>query len=407
MASFREKLRKKSISYGDAVFSMLLIIAVLKAFLAFSELIPKGLSHYMNDVFNVIFLACGVYKLFVLQKYFAKQIFYLLLVGAVCVYSDFSMHRFLYIPDFIILASTQSIDFKKSMKLVWKIEALLLSIHILIYPFMYLFFRDRVKFTVRGYNNDNNLRHQFLLQHSNVFSMLLLWTILAYLYANYEKLNKKKIVICWGIYIFFYLFTNSNSGMMIISFVSIVLLLKDVLNKWIERGISFLSRYIYIILAAFFNFMMVIYTYLVGFPRIIWKVVDSFFTGRLKYGAYAYAKYGITLFGQNLNGTVRDYWEGFWIDGLPNDNMYMFFSVSFGLVFMLMIAFLFWRFADRASTDEKIIIIAYSLYTMMESYVIDFHFCFALILLMKYIWGSRAENNYHLRNKGNVLENGG
>ncbi len=387
MASFREKIREKSINYDDAVFSVLIILAVVKAFLAFSELIPKGFSNHMNDIFNVVFLTVGAYKLFVLQKYTVKQVFVLLFIGAVCVYSDFSLRRFLYIPDFILLASKQSVDFKKSMKLVWKIDALLLSIHILAYPFMYFFFRERVRFTIRGYNNDTGLRHQFLLQHSNVFSMLLLWTILAYIYANYENLNKKKIGICWLIYAFFYLFTNSNSGLLILTFVSILYILTDVLGERMNKGISSLSRYIYAALAVFFNFMMVIYTYLVGFPRLIWKAVDTFFTGRLKYGAYAYAKSGISLFGQRINLNVKDYWEGFWIDALPNDNMYMFFSVSYGLVFMLIIAVLFWKYAGQASTDEKLMIIAYSLYTMMESYVTDIHFCFALILLMKYAWG--------------------
>ncbi len=386
MSSLREKINQKNIDYAESIYNLAFLCGVLKAMFAFSELITnKG---FFNVVFNVAFFAIMTYKLFFLQKYTVAQIITLIITGLACIFTDFAIYRLVYIPAFLMIAATQGIDFKKSMKFMWKVQAFILAIHVMIYPIMYNFFGDRVGITVRGFNEDNRIRHQFLFSHANVFSMLLLWTIFGYIYANFEKLNKKRIFACWGINAFFYLYTNSNSGMIILSIVSVLLIIRDLVGEKFNVVLLFLSKYLFIILAVFFNIMMVSYPQLTGNLREKWKEIDSFFTGRLKYGAYVYAKKGFTIIGRNLNisSKIKEYWEGFWIEGLPADNMYMFFSVWYGLFFTFLIAFLFWRYSQYATTAEIIIIIAYSLYTMMESYIIYTQFCFALLLLMRYVW---------------------
>lgn len=384
MSSIREKINQINIDYAEKIYNLAFLCGVLKAMFAFSELITN--KNFFNAVFNVAFFGIMIYKLFFLQKYSIAQIFTLIITGLACAYTDFSIWRVVFVPAFLMIAATQGIDLKKSMRFMWKVQAVILAIHVMIYPIMYTFFGNRVGITVRGYNNDNRIRHQFLFSHANVFSMLLLWTIFGYIYANFDKLDKKRIVACWGVYAFFYLYTDSNSGMIILSVVSVLLIIRDLTGEKFDVAISFLSRYLFIILALFFNAMMVSLPQLTGDLREKWKEIDSFFTGRLKYGAYIFDKYGFTLLGRPLNIHIRDYWEGFWIDGLPADNMYMFFSVWYGLFFSVLIAYLFWRYSKYATTAEMIIIIAYSLYTMMESYIIYVQFCFALLLVMRHVW---------------------
>ena len=384
MSAIREKINQINIDYAEKIYNLAFLCGVLKAMFAFSELITN--KSFFNAVFNVAFFSIMIYKLFFLQKYSMTQIFTLIITGLACIYTDFSIWRLVFFPAFLMIAATQGIDFKKSMKFMWKVQASILAIHVMIYPIMYTFFGNRVGITVRGYNNDNRIRHQFLFSHANVFSMLLLWTIFGYIYANFDKLNKKRIVACWGVYAFFYFYTDSNSGMIILSVVSTLLIIRDLIGEKFDVAISFLSRYLFIILSLFFNAMMVSFPQLTGDLREKWMEIDSFFTGRLKYGAYIYAKKGFTLLGRSLDIHIRDYWEGFWIDGLPADNMYMFFSVWYGLFFSVLIAYLFWRYSKYATTAEMIIIIAYSLYTMMESYIIYVQFCFALLLVMRHVW---------------------
>ena len=384
MPSIKESISIKKNNNANFIYDFAFIIITIKSILAFSELIPSGLHNFNNIVLNALFLAVISYKIFVMQNYSVLQVLVLLCTGIASIYSDLTLNRFMLIPDFLLLAAAQEIDFKKIMKLVWKIEAFIILIHVLIYPLLY--FLGRVSFTVRGYNNDNRIRHQFLFGHANVFSMLVLWTVLAYIYANFEKIDKKRIIFCWLINVFFFIFTDSNSGMLILSVILILIILREYFKDVSERIISFLSKYLFIILAVFFNCLMIIYPNTQGIYRELWRNFDSFFTGRLKYGAYIYDKYGFTLFGRALSNKIRDYWEGFWIDGLPADCMYMFFSVWCGLFFLLVIAFLFWKYSDYCTIDEKIIIIAYSLYTMMETYVTYAQLCFALVIVAKYAW---------------------
>ena len=146
--------------------------------------------------------------------------------------------------------------------------------------------------------------------------------------------------------------------------------------------------------------MMIIFPYLTGTARQVWLDMDSFFTGRLKYGAFAFYKMGFSLLGQHLIINRKEYWEGFWFDSFACDNGYMWMEVSYGMIYIILFGYLFWKYSKRASFEEKIIVIAYSLYTMMELYVTYMYYCFAVIMISRYIWENKNTNTRMIgRNK--------
>ena len=53
------------------------------------------------------------------------------------------------------------------------------------------------------------------------------------------------------------------------------------------------------------------------------------------------------------------------------------------------------RFPGKKATfEEKLIFIAYSLYTMMELYVTYMYFCFGVILVGKYLWENNKQEDF-------------
>ncbi|XME03230.1 hypothetical protein QYZ88_003355 [Lachnospiraceae bacterium C1.1] len=333
-----------------------------------------------------------------------KQIFVLLAFLLATTYTDFATSGFRFIPDFLFLIATKDVDFKEVIRKIYRISAVLLLVHLIMYGFFWVFNRSIIQFSARMEANGTlTIRHRIFLSHANTASMIVLWTILGYLYAEYDNLNKKKILCAWGSYVFIHLLTDSNSGLYILTIVSILLLLKNIWGNAIDNAIDFMARYLYIILAIIFNIMMVIFTQLSGLAREIWMNINIFFTGRPLFGAYAYDHYGYSLLGQ-LIFNKKDFWQGIWIDFAPCDNAYMWIPVAYGVVYLIAIAYLFWKYAGYANFAEKIFIIAYSLYTMMEIYVLYFNFAFSMMIIMRYVWKGKAIDDAVIEEKNGRTE---
>lgn len=396
MSIISRKIQTKQLDYSNLVYNIAYVLIVIKAFYAYSDLVAPHRTQLILNICNLLLLGLLMYKMVFLQRYSIKNVVLLGLLGLITFYTDRQVYMFMMLPDFLLIAATQDVDFRKTISIVYKLEAAIIGLHVAVYPLFYFFNRSAVRFSIRG-SDVSRPRHQFLLSHANIFSMLLLWTILGYLYVNYEKLNKKKIILAWLTYVATYMFTKSNSGLLILSAITILLMAKNILGDKVDGLVDFLARYLYFILIIVFDLLMVSFSSLSGPARDIWFKIDDFFTGRPRYGAFAFYKAGFTLFGQHIPFSGKELWSGMWFDSAACDNAYMWMSVSYGLFYLLLIAFLFWRYAPKATFPEKIIFIAYSLYTMMELYVTYMYFCFAVIIVGQYIWDDI--NKVLIRNK--------
>lgn len=389
MKNLLHDIKENNYRYKNKVYLLGFLLIVIKAFYAYSEIIEPIESQTILSIFNVVILLVFIYKILFLQKYSLSQIFISIIVGLACLFTDLRTNMFQLVPDFLLILASQDITIKTIIKIIYKVEAIIISIHVAIYPLMYIFHRDALEFSIRGVSDNDKMRHQLLLSHANIAGMMILWTILGYLYVEFDNLNRKNIIFAWLIYFFSYLFTDSNSGFLILTFVTIILLIKKSDDKHIDNIVTFLSRYLFIILTVFFDLLMIIFPYTSGISREIWLNLDRFFTGRLKYGAFAFYKGGFALIGRPLSMSDMEYWQGFWFSGFGCDNAYMWFSVCYGLFFLIIIGFLFWKYSQNATFEEKLIIISYSLYTMMELYITYIYFCFAILVIMKYVWNNK------------------
>ncbi|WP_408071393.1 hypothetical protein [Butyrivibrio sp. JL13D10] len=404
MLKIGRALNVKKINYDNNIYNIAYIIIVFKAFYAYSDLIEPIRMQLVLNACSLMFALIMAYKMLFLQKYSEKKAIIFLLIGLLTLYTDRKTYMFMMLPNFFLIAATQEVDIKKTIRRMYRISTAIIGLHVIAYPVIYFFNRSSLHFAKRGVSENDKVRHQFLLSHPNIFSMLLLWTILGYIYVNYKKLDRKKIVGLWFIYVFFYMFTYSNSGLIILSAITMLLLLKKTLGNMVDGIVLFLARYLYSILGVFFIGMMVGFPKTQGISRVIWLAIDKFFTGRLKYGAYAYHVSGFTLFGKHIYFGPKELWEGFWVEGFACDNAYMWIAVSYGLFYFVLIAYLFWKYSKRAEFEEQIIFIAYALYTSMELYVTYMYFCFAVILVGKYLWEDYGKNRIvYRRKKANTM----
>ena len=190
MLNLTESQVNKRIEYSNKIYNFAYFIIVFKSLYTYTELIPHNYDQIIFGICNISLLMVIAYKMLFLQKYTIRQIVIIASLILITFYTDRKVFMFTLFPDFLLIAALQDVDFKHTISIMYKIEAVILAIHIVIYPVIYFFNKESIKFTYRK-GSTELVRHQFLLGQSNIFSMFLLWTILAYLYVNYEKLTKR------------------------------------------------------------------------------------------------------------------------------------------------------------------------------------------------------------------------
>jgi len=236
--------------------------------------------------------------------------------------------------------------------------------------------------------------------HTNNFMAFLAWACFAYIYLRYDKMNAFHIAAIWAINIMFFMFTNSQTAILVLIVVTILIALDKLGRGFFDGFLKFMAKYSYTAIAVLFLLLIVIYPQTTGYARQLWDDFDWFLSGRVWYGAYAYHTYGLTFLGVPDMSPQKVFWENRWNDTFTVfDNYYIGNFVSYGFINIILTAIIFIAFGKKMETREKIIIIAFSFYGIMESYVTNVVICFALLIIGKYIYQSQSFNKKIETNK--------
>lgn len=372
------------IKYQTQIYCISVGAIVLKALLSFSDLL-QGVPGIVHSLLGAVFIAGLLYKIMVYQTYNKTNLIVIAAWGMACMITYSKAHYYYLICSYLCIIAAWNVDFKQVTKMLYKMKALYLSVHILFYLIAYYTNREMINFSYRA-GDRSRPRHYFFVSHANTFTMLLTWTTLEYLYSEYERLSYKKIAAVWFVNVFFYLFTDSNTGILVSTITVLCLVGIKAKNRIGEKFVNWGAKYLFLLFSILFPAMMVVFPKLTGAARELWLAVNDMFTGRLLYGACAYDMAGWTLFGKVMELSGKIYWQGFWFDGMGCDNTYVWMFVCYGYIQLLIIAAALMILSKKASVQDKIFIIAYAIYGVMEAYIINATFCFPLMLIGKYLF---------------------
>jgi len=178
--------------------------------------------------------------------------------------------------------------------------------------------------------------------------------------------------------------------MVILTAFTIIIAFEKSDIKSIDRILTIFAKYIYSIVALLFSFLAIIYTRLGSTMRHVWQTLDNVLTGRLKYGAYVYEVFGVTFMGRQLTIPEKIFWDGRWFDKFYYfDNYYHGNLLQFGIIHIIITAVVFVIIGSRLENREKMTIIIFSLYGIMEAYVINVFICFVLLIIGKYFYQNK------------------
>lgn len=361
----------------QSLFEAALILYAVKDILESTRLFRR--PEWLDTLFVLIFLALIVWKL-ALQTYTFWRLVIMGILGGMCAYTCINGNYFYIMVSFLCIFAMQDVDLEQAIRKVSWVKLALVGAHVVYYVICFIIAPGKIQFIYRN----GVKRHYFFLGHPNTFSMFVLWTTIGFAYGYYKKLNRIQLGGLWFVNFFFYLFTNSNTGIMVSTIVYGLMIL-DKSNVSLKRTLKS-SKYIFGIFSIMIPVFVASYTKLPEFLLKVYDFLNTFFTGRLLFGSYVYDVYGISWIGRTIYFPEKTYWRGHWFDTIVFDNAYIWMFVIYGYFYLLLIAVGFFLIEKHMNRVEKILVIGYAFYGVMEAYIISASICMPLLFLGKYMY---------------------
>lgn len=219
-------------------------------------------------------------------------------------------------------------------------------------------------------------RISFLFTHPNIAAIKLGWGVVMYIWLQWEKLTKKKLLACFFAVLVVHYSTKADSCIILMGYILLVAFRNIGI---VRKATVFFSKYSFFLFGALsFGFSLI---YMGSGKLMQWaRILDVFFNRRLAMAYLAIQDNGITLFGQSI--TRQHEWsEIFNFGNYTVDSLYVYFFVSIGLFWFLVISAGFYRIGRYRDYKASLIVLIFSLYALIEVHCLYLSNCFALLLL--------------------------
>ncbi len=373
-------LRTNKTNIPETIFYLAFAVFFIKYILDCTTLIqrPQLLDTFLTAIFiGLIFLKI------ILQRYTPLQFLTTVIICGVVIFSCLGARiNNIYLIGFLCIIAFQGMPLEKVIKLSCVMKLITIFIHVPAYSIIY--FINPAAVTL--YHKGDIIRHSFFIGHANMFSFIVVWTIFELMFLYYNKIKLPHLLIGWAVNIIFYLFTNTNSGLIVMTVVTLLIFLEKTGSYKITRLLTVISKYGFPVFSALVYVIIVSYPILTGWLNTAWISLDKFMSGRLLYGAYGVDVHGVTLLGRYINFPAKSFWSGNWLDTIYFDNVYIQYMILFGIANLILISIMLFIFANKMENKEKIFIIAFIFYGIMEAYVTTVVYCFPLLIIGKYIY---------------------
>lgn len=320
-----------------------------------------------------------------LQKYTKKTLFLTMFFGVLFALVSFRMKYFFLLFTFCGIAAIQNVNLKNVFKYTSITKVLMILLHVVPYIVTAIITPEQIDYVYRN----GVQRQHFYIGHPNTFSMFVGWALLEFSYAFYEQLRGIHLILIWLVIFVVYKFTDSNTSIIIATICIALYFAERMKPQFMAKVLTPLAQYMFIFCSIFFTVITIFFTSMPGNLRSLYLALNEFFTGRLLFGAFTYEKFGIAWLGNpSVYLSKTTYFEGFWVDSLVFDNSYIYLLVYYGAIFLpiFSIAFII-AGKDKENNPirnvEKILIIVYTFYAIMENYAINAVLCFPVLFIGK------------------------
>ena len=315
----KEKIMKNEILYYIAFF-LLAFTSISKISLFFK------LDNITYKIFYIIILTIFLIK-FLISKYSKKMFLTVIGIGIIALYLSLVTKNFLFILDYMAIASIKDVNIKNVIKIDLTIKLLFLLIHVALYTNDYFFnyYKIANKLIYTFYSGKS--RYAFYFTHANSANSVVICSIIDWIIISTNK--KKSIIIGTIIAFIFSKLTISRTSEYIYYLYLLTILFLS--KGWFKKVFYLLEKYL------FLGLSIISFVILKGAEFISKKFFIDFnvlFSYRFSLGILAIEKYGIHFLTHKINDSVLDI-------SLIVDNFYIRSFIEYGIILLILITFLY------------------------------------------------------------------
>lgn len=238
-----------------------------------------------------------------------------------------------------------------------------------------------IPFGMTVYTNEAEKRIAFGFSHPNICAIKFGWGILMYLWLNWDKMTKKKWIFLYVLSAVFYMATKSDSWLIVFAILIIAEFKKIKIVRKIVAGFAYITFPLFGVL----NIWMGINFLSKGYLSSLFATLDYVFNRRVSMAYLAIKENGMTWLGQKIE-MIHEWDSVFNYNGYTIDSAYIYFYVCIGVVYLILISIGFFMLRKYHDYRVTLIILAFSLYSLIEIHSIYLTNSFALLLLKAVIF---------------------
>lgn len=328
----------------------------------------------LSDILKYLILLLSLAVIFLQfreRNITSRNMIWMMFIACIIAYTCISIDNFSFQLICLFLLTGKSTSIDNFVRRSLKVLIILGGGHILLWVVNYI-----IPFGLTVYTNEYERRIAFGFTHPNIFSIKFGWGIIMYLWLNWECMTKRKWILLYALSLIFYIATKSDSWLIIFGILMLSVCRKI---KFITRFVSAFSYVSFPILG-----LMNIYVatrYLVNGKLTNYSIIlDIFFNRRISMGYLAIKENGITLFGQKIE--MNHNWDRiFNYNGYTIDSTYVYLFACLGIVYFILISMGFFQLRKYNSYKAALVILSFSLFSLIEVHGIYLTNSFALLLL--------------------------
>ncbi len=338
----------------------------------------------INDFMAVLVLVLAAFQVLVLQKYSFHEIVELaLLTIPIAIGAYNSQHR-IFASAWLFIVASKYIDIDKAIDIVFVIEILII---ISIIAMFELGMIDEIV-TYRG----SIIRHSLGFLHPNFLGMQIFQLIAMWLYKRRQRISLFDFCLLGMAVLFTYAYPNSQSAFVsmiilcIITFFYILLMRK-------EDHLVVMSK-VLIVIFLIVAVGSIIITFLDTNQYAFLKKLDKMLSWRFATGHMTLKHYGVTLWGQEIYGSVDRPIIGLFYK-FYLDNAYMALLLRYGVVVLTIFLCLYCgtmiHFLKSKNYYMIVILFTYGIYGVMETNLFSLSKNIFLLSMSYLIFSKRYE----------------
>lgn len=360
---------KNKITKLEFCYYLPILLLALKTWLFISTIIST--TTFFNITLTIIISFLFMIKIFLTKTNF-KEMIVILFISLFVLVSSYKVDNYDLFLNFLAIVASKNVDIKKTIKLLLKINLIMLFIHLFYSLIIYFIEPSKLVY----YLDDGIKRYTLFTRHPNYLGATFFWCLCGYIYTHFN--SKKNYILIIIIGIFSYFINGSKTSLLAFFMLFLFLLLKKFLKVETLKKVVCCT---YVILIIFSFFYMTNF-YNAKYSNMLSKL-DSYLTNRVRYSAIAYENYGITFFGNKINTNESTILNENYINKLIIDSFYVSCFVEYGCLYLVLILISIFKVKNRLDLKELIFLELFIIICFTERYTIYCILAFPLLFFGK------------------------